>query len=174
MSLAARHSPIAEIRQGSFRITEDELRAMGLPEPRVFAVPANALVVADTFGFHALAVDDALHEIHVPKLDDWGDYLYIVLHDVAYDHQKQVDTEVVMRELDVFLGRTFIVTYHPEPITAVESVWEAWQRDERLVKHGCDHLLYHLIDELVNNYISVVEDMEEARTASSFAMSMTT
>jgi hypothetical protein len=53
MSLAARDSADAETRQGSFRVDPAELRAMGLPEPRVFAVPANTLVVADTFGFHA-------------------------------------------------------------------------------------------------------------------------
>jgi hypothetical protein len=53
MSVSARQSPVADTRQGSFRVTSDELRAMGLPAPRVFAVPANTLVVADTFGFHA-------------------------------------------------------------------------------------------------------------------------
>jgi hypothetical protein len=53
MSLAAPDSADAEIRQGSFRIDPGELRDMGLPEPVVFAVPANTLVVADTFGFHA-------------------------------------------------------------------------------------------------------------------------
>ena len=53
MSLTARQSPVPDTRQGSFRVAPDELRAMGLPEPRVFAVPANTLVVADTFGFHA-------------------------------------------------------------------------------------------------------------------------
>jgi hypothetical protein len=53
MSLSARHSPDAEIRQGSFRIDPAELEALGLPQPRAFAVPANTLVVADTFGFHA-------------------------------------------------------------------------------------------------------------------------
>jgi hypothetical protein len=53
ISLAARHSADPEIRQGSFRIMPEELAALGLPEPRIFAVPANTLIVADTFGFHA-------------------------------------------------------------------------------------------------------------------------
>jgi hypothetical protein len=53
MSLAARHSPNAEIRQGSFRIDQADLPSLGLPQPRSFAVPGNTLVVADTFGFHA-------------------------------------------------------------------------------------------------------------------------
>ncbi len=53
MSLSARQSPNAEDRQGSFRIAPAELASLGLPQPRVFAVPANTLIVADTFGFHA-------------------------------------------------------------------------------------------------------------------------
>jgi hypothetical protein len=53
MSLIAPTSPDADTRQGSFRADADDLARMGLPGPRVFAVPANTLVVADTFGFHA-------------------------------------------------------------------------------------------------------------------------
>jgi hypothetical protein len=53
MSLAAPSSRDADTRQGSFRIEPGELAALGLPEPRIFAVPANTLIVADTFGFHA-------------------------------------------------------------------------------------------------------------------------
>jgi len=52
-SLAAATSRDREDREGSFRIAPEELPALGLPPPRVFAVPANTLVVADTFGFHA-------------------------------------------------------------------------------------------------------------------------
>jgi hypothetical protein len=53
MSLAARHAPDGDTREGSFRIEPDELAALGLPGPLVLAVPANTLIVADTFGFHA-------------------------------------------------------------------------------------------------------------------------
>ena len=53
MSLEARHSLDPETRHGSFRIDAAELPALGLGPPRAFAVPANTLVVADTFGFHA-------------------------------------------------------------------------------------------------------------------------
>ncbi len=53
MSLLAAGSSDAATRQGSFRIEPHELSALGLGEPRVFAVPANTLIVADTFGFHA-------------------------------------------------------------------------------------------------------------------------
>jgi hypothetical protein len=52
-SLRAWRSPNPDTRAGSFRIEPSELAGLGLPEPRVFAVPANTFVVADTFGFHA-------------------------------------------------------------------------------------------------------------------------
>ena len=52
-SLAARNAPDADTRDGSFRLDPAELRDLALPPPRPFAVPANTLVVADTFGFHA-------------------------------------------------------------------------------------------------------------------------
>ena len=58
VSLSARHSPNAEDRQGSFRIDPAELASLGLPQPRVLAVPANTLIVADTFGFHARGPSD--------------------------------------------------------------------------------------------------------------------
>jgi Phytanoyl-CoA dioxygenase (PhyH) len=58
MSLSATHSPNAEDRQGSFRIDPAELASLGLPQPRVFAVAANTLIVADTFGFHARGPSD--------------------------------------------------------------------------------------------------------------------
>ncbi len=53
MSSNARQSPVAENREGSFRIDPGELATLGLPQPLALAVPANTLVVADTFGFHA-------------------------------------------------------------------------------------------------------------------------
>jgi hypothetical protein len=53
MSLAARQSANPDTRQGSFRVMPEELASLGLPEPRAFAVPANTLIIADTYGFHA-------------------------------------------------------------------------------------------------------------------------
>ena len=40
-------------------------------------------ILREVFGFHPLAIDDALQESHVPKVDDWGEYLYIVLHAIV-------------------------------------------------------------------------------------------
>ena len=80
----------------------------------------DAPILLDTFGFHPLAVDDALQETHVPKVDDWYQYVYIVLLAVEFD-SPAVDLKAL--ELDVFLGRNYIVTHHDRPMSAVERVW---------------------------------------------------
>lgn len=109
------------------------------------------------FGFHPLAIDDALHEIHMPKVDDWETYLYLALQDIVYDAE---NTRITLPELDVFMGRQFLVTYHVGELTAVDRVWQMCQRNSRWLQHGADHLLYRLIDESVNNYTAVLEQLE--------------
>jgi magnesium transporter len=114
-------------------------------------------ILHKTFGFHPLAIDDALHESHVPKLDDWGHYLYIVLHTVVFD---QKDQDVDTLELDIFVGKNYMVTHHDQPIEAVDRVWTAIQRDDRFLKNGADHLLYRLMDEIVTSFMPVVEQLD--------------
>ncbi len=117
-------------------------------------------ILHETFGFHPLAVDDALQESHVPKVDDWGQYLYLVLHAVVFDQQG--DGHMDTLELDVFLGKNYLVTHQAQPIAAVDRVWTACQRDERHLQKGAGRLLYKLADELVADYMPTVEEIDEA------------
>ncbi|HRQ38962.1 MAG TPA: magnesium/cobalt transporter CorA [Chloroflexota bacterium] len=119
-------------------------------------------ILRDIFQFHPLAVDDALTEAHVPKIDDWQEYLYVVLRAFAYiKGNEEGEEETLVPELDVFIGHHFIVTYHELPITAVDRVWATCQRDMRLLRNGPDHLLYRLTDEIINDAITVVEQIQE-------------
>jgi magnesium transporter len=117
-------------------------------------------ILRETFGFHPLAVDDALEEAHVPKVDDWGQYVYLVLHAVILDQRD--DGQVSTLELDVFLGKNYLVTHQTQPIAAIDRTWTACQRDERHLQKGAGHLLYELSDELVADYMPVVEGIDEA------------
>jgi magnesium transporter len=69
------------------------------------------------FGFHPLAVDDALQETYRPKLDDWEGCLYIVLQDVNDEADRR---QLRLPELDIFWGDRCPVTCHKEPVTAVD------------------------------------------------------
>ncbi|MBK8905853.1 MAG: magnesium/cobalt transporter CorA [Anaerolineaceae bacterium] len=109
------------------------------------------------FGFHPLAIDDALNETHLPKVDDWETYLYIALQDIAAEANLHT---ITLPELDLFLGKQYLVTYHMDEVTAVDRVWQLCQRHQRWLQHGADHLVYRIIDEIVNNYTAVTEQLE--------------
>jgi len=117
-------------------------------------------ILRETFGFHPLAIDDALQESHVPKVDDWGSYLYLVLPAVVFDPQGGPHIDLL--ELDAFLGKNYLVTHHDQPISAVDRVWAACQREERQPKQDADHVLYRLVDELATGYLAVVEELDDA------------
>jgi len=119
-------------------------------------------ILRGVFGFHPLAVDDALRESHVPKVDDWGQYLYLVLHSVVYDHDEENGAHVDTPELDLFVGPNYLVTHHDQPLAPVDRVWSAIQRDERYRRSGVEYILYLLADELVASYMPVVEEMDDA------------
>lgn len=125
-------------------------------EPATICEP----ILRKTFGFHPLAVDDALQESHVPKVDDWGSYLYVVLHAANLDPEG--DEPLSTKELDVFLGQNYLVTYQAQAIAAVDQVWALYQRDERYLRRGTGHLLYQLADQVVTDYMPVIEGIDDA------------
>jgi magnesium transporter len=116
-------------------------------------------ILRDTFGFHPLAIDDAIRESHVPKVDDWGKYLYLVLHGVSLEFEGGETLET--RELDIFLGPNYLVTHHEQPLECLEEVWSASLKDERMTGGGAARLLYHLVDELVAGHMPVVDALDE-------------
>jgi magnesium transporter len=116
-------------------------------------------ILTGIFRFHPLAVDDALEETHVPKVDDWGDYLYIVLNSLVFDTQKGISLKT--NELDIFLGKNYVVTHHYEPISSIDEARTACLRDKRYTTNGPDHLLYKIIDDLVADYMPIVEAIDD-------------
>ena len=156
----------ALLRQADGSLTEPaaaELPA-ALAEPGtllwldMFDEPPEACepILRETFGFHPLAVDDALAESHVPKLDDWDSYLYVVLHSVHVSSPEVLHTH----ELDLFVGPRYLVTHHEEPIEGLDSLWASARRDARILGRGCEHLLYRLVDELISSHLPVIEGID--------------
>jgi magnesium transporter len=117
--------------------------------------PSAESILTGIFRFHPLAVDDALKQTHTPKVDDWGTYLYIVLNSMSLNRDRGINT--VVNELDVFLGKNFVVTHHDDPIVSITRAWEMLPQDARYTSHGPDHLLYKIIDDVVAGYWPMVE-----------------
>jgi magnesium transporter len=116
-------------------------------------------ILRTIFGFHPLAVEDALHESHVPKINDWGDYLQVVLHGLTFD--RRGNPALATRELDVFLGPNYVVTHHAESIPTLERLSSICTRDERNLRQGPTYFLYRLCDEMSADYMTVVDQLDD-------------
>jgi magnesium transporter len=97
-------------------------------------------------------------DIHPPKIDDFDDYLFIILHGINY----RTDSEVVeTTELALFLGKNCVVTGHDVPLKSISSVLDRIPEDERLMRRGADFLAYDLINGLVDNIMPAIEEMDD-------------
>ena len=113
----------------------------------------------NVFHFHPLAIEDALKETHVPRIDDWGKYLYMVFQTVDFDLPS---LEPRLKELDVFLGSNYLVTCHAGNMPAIDRIVNTVQRDAQRMARGADHILYHVLDETVASYMTAIERLDEA------------
>lgn len=121
--------------------------------------PVAENLLREVFRFHPLAVDDALRESHVPKIDDWDDYIYIVFHSSRIDPESG---DLSLQEMDVFLGPNYLVTYHQEPLEFLTEGREAIEHDPRdRMRHGADHLLFRFLDRSVDQSLETIEALDE-------------
>jgi magnesium transporter len=123
--------------------------------------PAEAVepVLRERFRFHPLAIDDALQESHIPKLDDWGTYTYLNVHSVRLDGGEV--NQITSNEVDLFIGPNYLISHQGAQAPSVERVWQMVQRDERIMQRGPAYLLYTLVDELVADVMPIVTALDD-------------
>ena len=111
------------------------------------------------FGFHKLAIEDCISQIiHPPKIDDFGDYIFIIVHGINYTAESDI---VQTAELALFLGRHFVVSNHLLPLYSVEAVRRLVENDARPMKQGADFLVHALADALIDNVLPTIDKMTE-------------
>ena len=115
------------------------------------------MVLSTLFHFHHLAVEDVVNEIHVPKIDDYGGYLYLVFHSLtAGDEPMDIHT----KETDVFVGQNYLVTIHELPSATINKMWHKEYHQDRGLARGIALLLYEVLDRQVDSYMSLLDSFE--------------
>ncbi len=117
----------------------------------------EAAIFSSVFGFHPLAVEDALGHVEHPKLDDYGSYLYVVAHGLDCT---DLAGGLRILELDLFLGPNYLVTYHHEPLHCIKAFRERAQRDDRYYHRGADGLAHAILDALVDDLMPVLDRLD--------------
>ena len=111
------------------------------------------------FKFHQLAVEDCVSpRIHPPKIDDFGDYLFIVVHGINYAVESEI---VVTGELAFFLGSHFVVSNHNFPLHSVDAIRHMVEVDGHPMKRGANFFAHAMIDTLIDNVLPTIDRMGE-------------
>jgi magnesium transporter len=121
--------------------------------------------VAQEFGLHPLAVEDAIEAHQRPKLERYGKTLFIVLKPARYLDEPET---VEFSEAHVFVGEDFVVTVRHGEIPALDAVRQRLEGEPELLRRGPEAILHAIMDQIVDDYGPVVEglgtDIEELET----------
>src|SRR4051794_35184346 len=125
-------------------ITAEGLRWVNIESPS----PLECAWLEEQFGFHALDLEDVLSRNQRPKIDEYPDYLFIVLHFPVFD---RAVGRLNAGELDIFVGPDYLVTIPNQPLQPVQYLFERCRQKEELreqhFSQGSGFLLYRIVDD---------------------------
>ena len=116
-------------------------------------------LLSDVFHFHPLTIEDAIETRNQPKVESYDNYLFLIVHGVTMETNS---TNFVTRELDIYLGANFVLTYHHESFRSINAVKGQVRANTFHCRRGADYLLHQILDKLVDLYIPVVDDFDAA------------
>src|SRR3954447_3182099 len=137
-------------------IEAEGLRWINIERPR----PVDRAWLEEHFDFHPLDYEDVFSRNQRPKIDEYDEYLFIVLHFARFDkHVGRLNAA----ELDIFVGPDFLITLPNEPIDAVEYVCERCRANqemrEQYLSKGPGYLLYKIVDDAVDASFPMLRKM---------------
>jgi magnesium transporter len=109
----------------------------------------------EIFGFHPLALEDTEHFGQRPKLDHYGDYVFLVFYGAERDHPEQKDP---LHEVHLFISGSYVVTLHPASLPPLDRQRE--QLEGRRL-HSEQFLLYRILDALTDSFFPVLGEMDD-------------
>ena len=120
--------------------------------------PEESRILTNVFRFHELAVEDAVAEILHPKVESYGDYLYLILHGIDFNPREH---RFRTQDVDFFLGPNYLVTVHPGVSRSIGKVGDAVARNARVLAEGPAALLHRIVDTMVDNYRPEVDKLQD-------------
>jgi magnesium transporter len=153
-SAYARGQRVQDIRieeAGAWSRKEGHVVWIGLYEPSAALLSR----VQAQLGLHPLAIEDAANAHQYPKLERYGDALFVVARTAQV-----VDGKIDFGETHIFVGRGYVVSVRHGPSTSYAAVRERNESCPASLARGEDYILYSILDFIVDNYVPVVESVQ--------------
>ena len=120
--------------------------------------PEDARILTDVFKFHDLAIEDAMAEIHHPKVESYGSYLYLILHGIDF---REAEHCFKTQDVDFFVGEQFLVTIHPGHSRTLAEMRDVCGRNHWALAEGPVALLHRIVDAMVDHYRPEIDKLNE-------------
>ena len=112
-------------------------------------------ILEGVFQFHPLAIEDCVTPSSLPKIEDYEDYLFLVTHAVDFTRTDKFATT----EVDLFLGKDYIVTFHRTPVRSMTTLIERTVKNVGAGPRGPDRIAHSHHDLLIDNYAPVFDEL---------------
>jgi magnesium transporter len=142
------------VREGADTATpppEGVVRWIDLAEPD----DASLALLQQRFRFHPLAIEDCAHLDQRPKLEEYGDHLFLVTQGFSCPGQRV--KELTLHELHAFLGGRYLVTVHAGAVPSLDEVWRRVSSDKSPCERGMDFVYYLIADSLVDSNFPILD-----------------
>jgi magnesium transporter len=113
-------------------------------------------ILDGVFGFHPLAIEDCLTVSERPKVDEYDNYLFLVIHAVDYTRGSN---EFQTTELNIFMGKEFLVTFHRDQLRSITATVDRVQKNSLSCARAPDRLAHTMLDLLFENYRPVLDEL---------------
>jgi magnesium transporter len=113
-------------------------------------------ILSDIFHFHELAVEDAMSALQFPKVESYGDYLYLILHRIDFEAPEHCFRT---HDVDFFLGPNYLVTIHAGESRTIDQVCQICERNSRALGEGAAAFMHRIVDSMVDNYRPEIEEL---------------
>jgi len=120
---------------------------------------ASLDLLRSRFQFHPLALEDCATFEMRSKVDEYGDHLFIVFH--TFTRAPEDPTYIQVHEVHAFLGESYLVTVHDNPVPATEEIWRRAASDPRVLGRGPSWALYCTVDAMIDATFPVLESLME-------------
>ena len=117
-------------------------------------------ILAEVFNFHPLTIEDCVEIRNQPKVEAFPDYLFLIVHGIKPGETGP--SNFATKELDGYLGRNFVVTFHKERFSSLKNVKQRVRSSPFICERGAAYLLHTVLDELVDHYMPIVDDFDRS------------
>ncbi|MBX3187891.1 MAG: magnesium/cobalt transporter CorA [Labilithrix sp.] len=116
----------------------------------------------NTLKIHPLAIEDVWNDVGLPKVEDFTDYVQVIIHGVREVDRASKALPVELAELDMLIGKNFIVTHaHDEKVCAIAPVQAEILRNARLLKKGPAWIAHAVMDRMVDEYVPLIDRFDD-------------